>query len=110
MKTKCPRCEEWFESKYMEKNYTGNVRPRRYCDECKGKKQGGGQSVRYSKRITGESYKKSVEATRQRRGVSVTDWAKEQVNMELDRWRAHRADKIVPLPRWMIRMGDYTSI
>ena len=44
------------------------------------------------------------------RGVDPEKWKGYAIEFEKARWRAHRGEKPTPMPRWMIRMGDYAGI
>jgi len=49
-------------------------------------------------------------STAESRGIDPEKWGKMSMALDFDIWKRHRGEKPAPMPRWMIRMGDYAGI
>jgi len=114
---KCPKCATVYDSselgyraamRYKE----SDVMLRVYCPSCEALRWRDETLARDSKKIQGikHSYERLSEATISRRGVAPGQWGKTSTALELERWQKHRNDKVVPLPGWMVYLGEIAGL
>ncbi len=110
IKALCPKCEQ---SHYTAQPYTGLPKiPRIVCVHCKNTITSSEASSQKSKNTQGikHSYTRRNEPKISDRGINMKIWEVNSRYLELEVWRNHRYDKPIPLPGWMLRLGDMAGI